>query len=207
MNRRWLSGMALMELLIVMGLGSGVLLALTSMVAGSMALNSRLLNSARLNEELGNVFALIQADIRRAGYNGDSLYLMQNGPANGVFSQHLVFDAYGAEQANSCVTFRYDANGNGLLDTLLPNEQFGYRMQNNTVEIRKAGASCKAKGWEDVTDSDVVKVTALEFRPVTQLLNGVPVTHVAITLSGYLKANPALSQTYHTTVLVKNHVG
>lgn len=199
--------MALLELLIVLGLGSGAMLALTSLVAGSVSLNNHLLNNARLTEELGNVFALIQSDLKRSGYNGNSQLILQPGAAGSVFSQHLSFGAYSGEPANSCITFRYDVNSNGVLDTQYPNEQFGYRLQNKTVEVRKAGADCRAKGWEDITDRDVVTVTALSFQPGTLNQNGVTVTYVAIRLSGYLKANPGLSQTYSKTVLVKNHVG
>lgn len=199
--------MALPELIIVLGLGSGAMLALTSLVAGSVSLNNHLLNNARLTEELGNVFALIQSDLQRAGYNGNTQQILQPGAVGSVFSQHLLFGAYSGEPANSCVTFRYDANSNGVLDTQYPNELFGYRLQNKTVEVRKAGAGCQTKGWEDITDNDVVVVTELSFQPTTVNHNGVPVTRIAIRLSGHLKANSGLSQTYIKTVLVRNHVG
>jgi prepilin peptidase dependent protein B len=206
MLRHW-QGMALPELIIVLGLGSGATLALTSLVAGSVSLNQHLLNNARLTEELGNVFALIQSDLQRAGYDGNTQQTLQHGASVSVFSHHLSFGAYLSEPANTCVTFRYDVNSNGVLDTQFPNEQFGYRLQNKTVEVRKAGASCHSKGWEDISDRDLVIVTELSFQPSTLNQNGVPVTRVAIRLSGYLKANPGLSQTYSKTVLLKNHVG
>ncbi|HAU92419.1 MAG TPA: prepilin cleavage protein, partial [Alteromonas sp.] len=61
MNVRYQGGYSLIEIMIAMTLAVGSLAAVSSLVGYGVGVNGNLLNSARLNEELGNVYALIIA--------------------------------------------------------------------------------------------------------------------------------------------------
>ena len=206
MNVRYQGGYSLIEIMIAMTLAVGSLAAVSSLVGYGVGVNGNLLNSARLNEELGNVYALIIADLRRTGFSGNTKAMVSQPDANpSPFNQSISISEYPGETAQSCVLFSYDSNDNGTLDLASPNENFGYRLLDGTVEIRRNSLDCTSNGWEDLTDSSVVKVTSLRFAVNQTVQQGITSTSVTVFLSGELSANDKLSKVYQTVVVVRNH--
>lgn len=206
LNLKRQAGYTLIEILIAMVLGVGSLTAVSSLVGYGIGVNANLINSARLNEELGNVYSLIVSDVRRAGYTGSTVAMVTDPEANpSPFNNSIAVSEYAGETANSCITFAYDSNENGALDNAAPDENYGYRLRDGAIEIRRNGALCTAIGWEDLTDSDLITVTDLTFtlNQITQ--NGIISTAITIVVTGELVSNSNFTREYSTTLVVRNY--
>ncbi len=115
--------------------------------------------------------------------------------------------------STSCVLINYDfdTDGDGDYDV----GRFGYRYDsvNKAVEIRTAGAgtdTCSSGGtWEDLTDSNVVEITAFSVTdnsPATVTGSGltVAIREYTISVTGQLKADATVSRTFRETIRVRN---
>lgn len=200
------SGYTLIEILIAMVLGVSSLTAVASLVGYGIGVNGNLINSARLNEELGNVYSLIVSDVRRAGYSGDTVAMVTDPTANpSPFNASITVSEYAGEVADSCILFAYDANDNGAFDDVAPDERYGYRLREGAVEIRRGGASCTEEGWEDLTDSELITVTNLTFTVNQITQNGISSTAITILVTGELVSNGNFTREYSTTLVVRNY--
>lgn len=199
-------GATLVELMISISIGMVTVLGVAALVGMGVGVNGKLMTNSRMSEELKVVIALMERDIRRAGYNGATVLRVAD-PENVVseFSSSIVISEYGGEEANSCITFTYDADGDGSLDTGTDSEEYGYRLKDNAIEIRKNGASCTDDGWEDLTDSEVVSVTGLTFTSQTSTANSITNTEISITLVGELASDANRSRSYSTAFLVRSY--
>ncbi|MDC8832737.1 prepilin-type N-terminal cleavage/methylation domain-containing protein [Alteromonas gilva] len=204
-NRRE-QGYTLVEIMIAMVLAVGSLTAVASLVGYGIGVNANLLNSARLNEELGNAYALMASDLRRTGYTSSTVALVTD-PANNPspFNNTIVVGAFAGEPANSCILFAYDSNDNGVLDIAGPDERFGFRLREGAIEIRRNGALCTDIGWEDITDSDYIDVENLLFTLNQVTDNGITTSTVELTLLGVLVDNGNFSREYRSEIAVRNY--
>jgi prepilin peptidase dependent protein B len=189
-------GLSLVELMIGITLGVLLLLAGTSMYLGTVSANAELLKTAKLDQDLHAAMDLMLRDLRRAGATGDP-------NASNPFTLDAAA-AYSGQPANSCITFTYDLNQNGALDTGTPDERFGFRLKGQAVELRRNGLACTADGWEAVTDPMVVRVTALQFSVTQETTSGVGVRSIQVTLSGQLPSDSTISRSLVRVVKVRN---
>lgn len=200
------AGYTLIEIMIAMVLAIGSLTAVSSLVGYGIGVNGNLINSARLNEELGNVYALLVSDLRRAGYSGSTVAMVTDPDANpSPFNASITVGQFAGEVANSCILFSYDSNDNGVVDNVAPDENFGYRLRNGAVEIRRNSATCIDNGWEDLTDTDVVNVTSLTFTLNQAVDNGITTTSITLVLNGELVTNNNFSRQYRSVMVVRNY--
>ncbi|MCX2532316.1 prepilin-type N-terminal cleavage/methylation domain-containing protein [Plesiomonas shigelloides] len=153
-------GFSLIELLIAMVLGSGVLLAIGSMLSFSNATLNALEQQQRLDNELSSIALKIRKDIRRAGAfehnatiesksNIDFFSLRETGSAiigKPYFRNYIAIASNG-----ECSIFTYDLNKDGCVgakpmgadcfqgdknNTIHPlGEVFGYRKKGNVIEM------------------------------------------------------------------------
>lgn len=199
-------GATLVELMISISIGMVTVLGVASLVGMGVGVNGKLMTNSRLSEELKVVISLMERDIRRAGYNGATILRVED-PENTVsaFSNSIAISEYTGEAANSCIIFAYDANEDGTLNTGTDSEEYGYRLKDNAIEIRKNGAACDEDGWEDLTDSEVVKVTGLTFTSQTSTNNSITRTEIAINLVGELDSDADRSRSYDVAFLVRSY--
>ncbi|WP_414828005.1 prepilin-type N-terminal cleavage/methylation domain-containing protein [Alteromonas sp. H39] len=201
-------GLTLIEVLLGMALGVAALTAVTSLVGYGIGVNANLIASSRVNEETSNVLSLMVRDIRRAGYSGDTLDMLSDPAANpSPFADSITISALAGEAANSCILFSYDANNNGVLDGGANGENFGYRLRENTVEIRQGVATCEENGWLTLTDPDVVSIDALTFVMGQTIENGIPTTTITLNMQAELVTNDDVSRQFTTEILVRNYDG
>jgi len=155
-------GLSLVELLIgsalgvlLVGAGIGVLLA-------QLKESRALAEHNRLIQDLRSTTSLIARDLRRAGHWADSgagVWLRDAPPP----SRTVAANPYAAVDTTpapaGALTLRYsrDSVENHSVDS---NEQFGFRLRNEAIEMRIGGAN-----WQTMTDASLMKVTALEFTP------------------------------------------
>lgn len=158
------AGLTLIELLLALSLGLGLMTALTGLFVDTLATNSRSLQSSQLETEMQAVLALMSNDLRRAGYvsywpAGSQIAAAEQKEPAVTIAQHQ------AEAAGSCVLFRIDANHNGIIDSA--GEAFGYRLRNGSVQRRQLGADCSTNGWQTLTDANTHRVQHLSFTLAT----------------------------------------
>ncbi|GAA6184185.1 prepilin-type N-terminal cleavage/methylation domain-containing protein [Aliiglaciecola sp. NS0011-25] len=157
-------GFSLIELLIAMVIGMSALASLAGFIGNAAASNSKFLMLMRLNEELNTVTNLITAEIQRTGFNAEitaainnpDIYLSQ-------FHQPIVISKHPKESSDSCILYAYDKDKNGVINLEGSDENYGFRLHNDAVEMRQDGADCAAGGWQDLTDSSVTSVEELRF--------------------------------------------
>jgi prepilin peptidase dependent protein B len=199
-------GFSLVELMIAMALGLGSLSVIASVIGYGIGTNAKLLANSRLSEEINAIGSLITRDVKRAGYNGDTTALVTDPTASpSAFAHSVVVSQHPDEVPNSCIVFAYDRNSNGVLDTAGTNENYGFRLRNGAVEIRMAGAGCTDVGWQNLTDTDMVSITGLNFNLTETTFNGVVSTQVDMFLQGELAADNNFSRQYTTGFLVRSY--
>ncbi|WP_100643044.1 prepilin cleavage protein [Alteromonas facilis] len=200
-------GATLIELLIALAIGVTAISALAGLVGYGMGVNAKLLASSRLNEEVGNVMTLITRDVRRAGYNGNSVLMVADPAANpSAFAGSIAIGAFPGELANSCILFSYDNDNDGVLDVAAGNnENYGYRLRNGAVEMRTNGLACEDVGWIPLTDPGMTSITSLTFVLNQIIENGVAANEITISLQGQLVADNAISRRFDSSFVVRNY--
>ncbi|WP_289027953.1 prepilin peptidase dependent protein B [uncultured Paraglaciecola sp.] len=200
------NGNSLVELMISIGLGFASMTAMSSLVGHGIALNSQLMTKSRLNAEINAVLAVVSQDLGRAGYQAFTKELLDDPTAFiNPFHKSVALSEYVNESANSCITFAYDRNKNGKLDVINTNENYGYRLRDNAIEMRVDGLGCDKGGWQDLTDSTLIKVNTLSFETSKIDDKNIEQTRVTIQLEAELLSDPDLSRTAALSVSIKNY--
>ncbi|MGS2720296.1 prepilin peptidase dependent protein B [Paraglaciecola aestuariivivens] len=204
--RTKVKGNSLVEMMIAMTLGLASITAMASLVGHGIGLNSSLLAKSRLDEEINAVMAVMTDDLKRAGFHGLTQPMLDT-PNHFInpFASVLSVSAYSKESANSCITYAYDQNQNGLLDTKDSNENFGFRLKDKAIEMRLAGWSCEENGWHDLTDPSVIKITELQFELKKHQVLQLSHSQIQISLHAQLIKYPELSKHVQATVLLANY--
>ncbi len=136
------------EVLIAMAISSVLLLGAARFMP---ALQRDILQQTRklaLEAEVWQRIYAVAKHLQRAGYcrgscSGEGLSITDSG---------------------KCVIVQWDANNNGVWDNepTKDAEQTGFRLNNNVLETLRGAKNCSGKGWDKMTDSDVVKIMAFE---------------------------------------------
>ena len=158
------AGLTLIELLLALSLGLGLMTALTNVFVDTLATNSRSLQSSQLDTEMQAVLTLMSNDLRRAGYVSYSPVASQIAAAEQA-APVVTIGQHQAEAPASCVLFRIDANHSGIIDSA--GESFGYRLRNGAIQRRQQSADCSANGWQTLTDANTHRVQHFSFTLTT----------------------------------------
>lgn len=150
-------GLTLVELLVGLVLGLLVVAGGTWMLTNHLRESRSLLLEARLMQDLRTAADLVTRDLRRAGHWGNA--------AAGVWSTDAATrpNPYAAltptASASDAVRFSYsrDATENDALDS---NEQFGYRLRNQAIELQLGNGN-----WQSLTDATLLAITSLSITP------------------------------------------
>ena len=184
-NYRRQLGLTLVEMLVGLSVGVIVIGGAITVYSSSVQSGSDTLKSSRLNQEIAGLMLVIANDVRRAGYwefgASPAFQLNPFSQPNAtalVVVDDMASDTVQAETGQgSCLTYAYDAtylagNNPGVLDTT---DLFGFRLNNGVVQMRQTGVvdgaacvggtcqSCQNGTWANVTDPNLVEVTALNF--------------------------------------------
>ncbi len=164
-------GFTLTELMISIMLGmsviSSVLIGYLATYSGSVST----LASSKLSLEMTTLMNVMIEDIRRAGYNGNSVGAVATSNPFSQFNNTAleVFDRATNAQSlisGNCIVYSYDRNG---LGDVTPSELFGFRLNGDTVEMRQNGDVADADtcgvdaDWEELTDPAFMDVGQLTF--------------------------------------------
>ena len=208
-----LPGFTLIELLISIALSAIIFLALMSVFIANINHYQKSINTTRLNQQLEGALQIIVNDIRRAGYSStanNDLTLDQNTNPFQAAATDISVNA-----GNNCILFSYDHANNGILPAIssaADDDRYGYQLRNGAIQARPPGATfaCGAANWENVTDPNIVNITALTFTlnssnvttgPATR---GLTMRSVDISVTGQLVNNAAVTRTLTQHVRLRN---
>jgi type IV pilus assembly protein PilW len=175
----------LVEILVGMAVGVVVVGGALVVYMSSVQNSNDTLKSSRLNQEIGTLLLVIANDVRRAGFWGDIVdTAFHLNPFNqpGATTLVVIDDMASntiqpATGQGSCLTYSYDAtylagNAAGVIENT---DLFGFRLNDSVVQMRQTGVvdgadcvggtcdSCLNGGWENLTDPNLIEVTALTF--------------------------------------------
>lgn len=197
------AGFSLVELMVAMALSLVLFGGLLNAYVATVKHSSELITSAHLDNELHKLLDMMARDLRRTGSHGDPQSLI-TGAANpfGMGDN----SAYTGEAAGSCMTFSYDWDSDGVMDTTPANadERYGYRLKSGVVQARVGGLGCDADGWTDITDGATYRVTALQFTPSSTAADDMRVREIAILLNAELINEPDINRSLSKTVRLRN---
>lgn len=214
------SGFSLIELMISLSIGLLMLGGILQIFSNTVRSDSEFLMTGRLQNELRTSMAVMQNDIRRAGYWSNSLptYGAKN-PFTAANTDLTILDG------GSCILFTYDLNKNGVIDN--NTEYFGFRLNGNTIEMRVAGTTtsdCHVSNteWEPVTDPTVTTITDLKFDNSNYVCTNLTypadvncvapspgditqtIRQIAISISGYVTSKTTIARSINESVRVRN---
>lgn len=175
LNKFNVRGFTLIELMIAILIGLLVVGATLTIYLTTIRGSSNTIKQTRLNQDMAVTLSLMANDIRRAGYWGGAV--VGANLTDNPFSDVVVGNA------NTCITYSYDANAWDFDETPTydpdvnsaapeEDEYFGFRLNDGDVEIRvevdplpSPGTvpDCDDGTWVDLTDGGEIEVTRLEF--------------------------------------------
>jgi len=227
------SGFTLIEIMISLLIGLIIVGATLTIFISTIKGSSDTVKSARLNYDLESTMQFMVNDIRRAGYWGGAITgsdAKQNpftiGTADIQLLDPIVIDLITFYR---CILYTYDADGDGVINN---GEYYGFKLDNETIKVSSAntvddtGDCTKTDSrWENILDSDNIKVTALTFSSAnSQCLNasvsppvscittalvtgntGVQSREIQITLTGQVTDDTAVEKILTGIVKVRNN--
>lgn len=206
------AGFTFVELMIALVISTFVAVTLITLFLANVQHYQKSLNANKLNLQLEAVLDIMATEIRRAGY-------WSNAQSNvGVDANNNPFMAAATDIAvsnNNCILFTYDHNGTGTLPSLgtgSDDDRYGFQLSNNAIQERTNGATfvCPATDWENITDPNVVTITALTFtlNPVTYTAGpgarGLTSRSVDISVTGQLVSDATVTNTLTQHVRLRN---
>lgn len=99
------------------------------------------------------------------------------------------------------MTYRYDTNGNGILD--YPSECFGIRWNSTALRMEawtgSSNANCTTGSWSSLTDTDTIQIT--DFRMILVSPSTSSLREYRVSMTGRLKADTGKSDTAVTRTI------
>ena len=194
-------GFTLTELMLAMTISSAFFVSATGVALGHLKRQTVLQHKLALMEETSLLQQAISSELRRAGFVSlpltDYFFAPDDARAFGV----VKIGAYKNEISQSCITFSYDKNKNGIMDVTSPAEQVGFRLKEKTIEYRMAGRDCSQSGWQDLSTPGKITVTGFSVKGPYPASLGV---FFDITLGTRSVAKPSLTRKTQFRVDVPN---
>lgn len=217
-NKKYLTAVALIDLMLGIAVGAVILAGLVGMFSSYSRFNTSSLETTRLEYEMRTALALMVGDIRRSGYSGNALSMVNTTTNNNPFM------ASGVDlqaPTASCVLMCYDKNKDGTLaamNTAGGDERYGYRLSGGALQTRAATDTkfaCNDGTWENLTNPTNVAITSMSvtLAPTVVFINGVDNTGgtmttrmVTVSMTGNLVKDTGVQRTLAETIRVRNDV-
>jgi len=209
------SGFSLIELLTALAINVILFAGLIGIFLSNINHYRESINTNRLEQQLQTAMMIMSDEIRRAGYWANAQDDIGSGANNNPFMATGVDITVGS--GGSCILLAYDANNNGSLPGIsssIDDERYGFRLSGNILQTRPPGApydcATAASNWENITNPNVIEVTALSF-----VLNSATIAtgpgaktliqrSVDISLTGRLTSDNSITKTITRHVRIMN---
>lgn len=172
------------------------------------------ISTNRLNQQMQTAMLVMSNEIRRAGFWSNAQNDLGSTTNNNPF---MVTGSTDITVSGSCILFTYDSNSNGSLPSISSgsdDERYGFRLSGQVLQTRPYGAAydcaTAAGNWENITDSNIIQVTALSFTLNTSTVatgpgnKGLVVRSVTISMTARLTSNNAITKTITQRVRIMN---
>lgn len=159
LRRRFcMNGYGLVELMVSMALAAIMFTAICQVLANQEIHNARAEQYYLIQHEAKSLLMMMQRDLSRAGFRGD---LDSDNPFVYLDPVDSSVDIYTLNSDFDCITYRYDRNEDGLFS----GENFGFRLHNEALQLRKGSdVNCDGGlGWEAVSDPSNIIISDLRF--------------------------------------------
>jgi Tfp pilus assembly protein PilW len=144
-------GLSIVELLVGVAVGLFVVAAATVLVSGQLGENRRLLLESQLQQDLRATSDIIARELRRSGSNLKDFELVAT-PASAA-TRNTLAPATAASSGNQ-IDFRYQRS-------IFVDPEVGFRLQAGVIQTNLVSSDpARPSGWQDLTDRNVVNVTA-----------------------------------------------
>jgi len=145
------NGFSLIELMMSMTVGLLLTSGVITMFTGSLKNTNEFVLLTKLDQDLQGVMDLIASEIRRTGYDGDSI---DGDDTN-----------FGVENnsTSNCLLYSYDDKSSGMLGMKDTGDYYGIRHSNNQVFFGKYTIDCTSGYWNPINDVNTVQITDLTF--------------------------------------------
>ena len=219
-------GFSLLEILVAMAAGVMVLATALSLLIGQLGSGNTNLQLSRLNQEVQGIADLISRDIQRAGFHPAAMTeVALNLASPSAIVQHLVFapsqDLYPAPSYSSthkahCIRLKFwdwDApSGEQLVVRIYHFQEstgvLRLYVHHDVRSVQPLSALCGSgiHSGNQLISSKEIRVNQLSFR-LTPNSGPQGVRSVELAMSAAYVDRPALAQTLHRRILLRNQVG
>ena len=192
-------GFSLVELLVVLLLGAALLAMIINLYVTSVSTGSQNLKYSRLRADLQSIMAVIETDIRRAGYGG-SAFMVGSGASKTVDilssgEQHCITYSYNHDDSISPSS----ANKMGIRFNVDKHEiQFGTGVDPQAVNCYKSGY------WKALSDRNFIKISTLNFTESIVSNATATMRSVQIEIKGELISKKTAEHALTSKVQVRN---
>lgn len=200
-------GLTLIELLISMALGMAAIAGLVSFIGYGLGVNATVINKSELTEETETLLDFLASEVMRAGYSGNTIGTVQDPTANpSLFKNSIIVSQHPDEAPNTCITFSYDFDSDGIVDSVGVNEAFGFRLRSGKVQMRESSALCNVDSdWSTISNTQTTDVNVLSFVLSPVLVNGVTRTQVDINIRAQSKTSTRFTTNLSRNFIVRNY--
>jgi len=214
-------GLSLMEMLIAMSISLLVSLAMVGLMANTLSTGTQTIGSARLASELRAAMQIMTRDLRRANYHGNFIKCFGNldcratldngdGDASAYVTTITV-------TGGSCFYYWLDRDSDGDITDDDAVGAFRRAVVNGVGVIqmtttRNLAPSCTTGTyWTDITDRDVVNVTAFAVSNALSYTDAVvganqTIDKIAMQITGELTGNATVTRTIRDLIRVRNDI-
>lgn len=189
-------GFSLIELLITLLFGSVLLTMVISLYVTGVSTGSNNLKLSHLRADLQSIMALIETDVRRAGYGGDDYLVGVSGTkAIDINSNH------------DCIVYYYNHDDS---TTLQSSNKMAFSLQKTSIKFKTnvdpiADSACAvSSGWTAISDDTFIDITALTFTEYVTSNAVATMRNIDIKLTGELASDSSYSHSINTRVQVRN---
>lgn len=216
-------GLSLVELMVGITVGLVVMTGVTTFFVDYLQNNRQLIQMARLDQEMRTAMDIVARDIKRMGYKRDVhldiLNLTEESSSRTATLPIFLNPQANISDSESEINFWYDENSDNTLNTGATTEEHGYQIASNALQRRSGNT------WQDITDPSITQITGFNLTRTYRCIDidgdgpascgGTPVTpsasedgayfvtEIAVTLSGRLTSNNAITRTLNERVRVR----
>lgn len=192
-------GFTLVEILVSLLLGAVLLAMVIGLYVTNVQAGAKAAKYSRLRTDLHALLALMEEDIRRAGYGG-SEFMVGAGKSK-------VIDTIDTSD-EKCIVYSYNFD-DSTFDSSTHVMAFRYDKDDHTVQFGRGvdfqAANCYSSGtWVNLTDPNFIKVTDLGFIEGETSSAAATIRSVEIDVSGELTSNSDYTYSTETQVKVRN---
>ena len=196
LTRKYNNAFSLVELLIALVLGLLLLSMVISLYITVISTGTKGLKASRLRADLQSILAMIETDIRRAGYGGEAYLVGIDGTKPIDINNN-----------QDCIVYYYNHDNSVALESsnkmALSLKEGSVKFTTNVGPI--AADSCAyTSGWIDISDNQFVTITTLTFSE-NSISNAVSTMRsVDITLAGELVSDSSYNHSITSHVQIRN---